>query len=396
MEGKSLNHPHNPSHAIWCPAFVASHEPKVTPWEVEGLVDYDKLIEVFGVKRIGEREIELTRKVTGEVHYMLRRRVFYAHRDYDIFLEEYLEGKPLALYTGRGPSGPVHIGHMLPWIFTKWLQDRLRLELYFQVTDDEKFWYRRNLSLEQTNSYAYDNVLDLIALGFNPKLTHVIIDSDDVSYLYKIAAKVAKKITLSTVKAVFGFTDSTNIGLVFFPALQIAVCFLSSELRGEKVRVLIPAAIDQDPYWRIARDIASRLGYPKPAQIHSKFLPGLGPEGKMSSSKPETAIYTTDTPEQAYRKIMNAYTGGRPTAREQRMYGGVPERCSVFKYYEMMFEEDDSKLEKRYHDCRSGAILCGECKRELAERVAKFLERHREARMKARERLEEYLIRSKF
>ncbi len=368
----------------------------MTPWEVEGVVDYDRLVEIFGVKRITERELELTRAVVGEVHYMLRRLIFYAHRDYDVFLKEYREGRRVALYTGRGPSGPVHIGHMLPWIFTKWLQDRLGLELYFQVTDDEKFWYRRQLRLEDTNRYAYENLLDLIALGFDPKKTHVIVDSDDIAYLYKLAARVAKKITLSTVKAVFGFTDSTNIGLVFFPSLQIAVCFLPTELHGEETRVLIPAAIDQDPYWRIARDIAESLGYPKPAQIHAKFLPGLGPEGKMSSSKPETAIYTDDPPEVAARKIMNAYTGGRPTAREQRLYGGVPEKCSVYKYYEMMFEPDDDKLLKRYHDCRSGAILCGECKRELAEKVAKFLERHQEAKRKARDRLQDYLIRSKF
>ena len=367
----------------------------VTPWEVRGAIDYDRLIEIFGVKPLTDDLVKLTEKIAGENHLFLRRRVFYAHRDYDVFLKRYTEGGAVALYTGRGPSSRVHLGHLVPWIFTKWLQERLGLELYFQLTDDEKFLYHREYSLEHTNSMAYENLLDLIALGFDPSKTHVIVDSDDIALLYKIAVRVAKKITASVVKSVFGFTDSTNIGMYFFPSLQIAMCFLPSELRREVVLVLIPAAIDQDPYWRVARDIATSLGYPKPAQIHSKFLPGLGPEGKMSSSKPETAIYTTDPPEQVYRKIMNAFTSGQPTAAMQRKLGGNPDRCPVFAYYAMLFEEDDKKLEERYHRCRNGELLCGECKRELAERVAKFIEEHQRRREKAKDIVESFLLRTK-
>ncbi|RLG77093.1 MAG: tryptophan--tRNA ligase [Thermoprotei archaeon] len=368
---------------------------KVTPWEVEGPVDYDRLIEVFGVKPLTEDLIRLTGKYAGEVHLLLRRKVFYAHRDYDVFLKRYGDKEPVALYTGRGPSSKVHLGHLVPWIFTRWLQERLGLELYFQLTDDEKFLYHRDYTLEYTNSMAYENLLDLIALGFDPKKTFVIVDSEDIAYLYNIALRVAKKITASIVKAVFGFTDSTNIGMYFFPSLQIAMCFLPSTIRNEKVLVLIPAAIDQDPYWRVARDIASSLGYPKPAQIHSKFLPGLGPGGKMSSSRPETAIYTTDSPEAVYRKIMNAFTGGQPTAELQRKLGGNPDKCPVFTYYSMLFEPSEEKLSERYRRCKAGEILCGECKRELAERVAKFIEGHQKRRERARDRIEDFLIRTK-
>ena len=44
---------------------------------------------------------------------------------------------------------------------------------------------------------------------------------------------------------------------------------------GQNVACLIPAAIDQDPYWRMTRDIAEKMGYTKPTQIHNKFLPPL-------------------------------------------------------------------------------------------------------------------------
>lgn len=376
--------------------FVGSEGVYVTPWEAEAFVDYNKLIKIFGSKPLTESEVELLRSITGELHLMIRRYVFYSHRDFDRFLEAYKAGIRCALYTGRGPSGHTHLGHILPWIFTKWLQDKMGLELFFQMTDDEKFWHSEGGSLEEYNKLAYENILDLAALGLNPAKTHVIIDSEDISFLYPIAIKVAKKITFSTQRATFGFTDSTNVGMIFYPTLQMSVAFLPTHLYGERVEVLIPAGIDQDPYWRIARDLAPSLGYPKPAQLHNKLLPGLGIGGKMSSSKPETAIYTTDLPEVAMQKVMRAFTGGQPTAELQRKYGGNPDMCPVFKMFEMLFEEDDKRLADRYSSCKSGALLCGECKAELAERVARFLKEHQIRRKAAEGTADRYLIRRKF
>lgn len=375
---------------------MAKSELKVTPWEAEAFVDYDRLIKVFGTRPITEREEELLVRAAGENHFMVRRRVFYSHRDLDTFLTEYLEGKSVALYTGRGPSSYTHLGHVLPWIFARWLQERLGLHMFFQFTDDEKFLHEQGARLEETNSMAYENALDVIAIGFDPRKTHFIVDTEDIRFLYPIAVRVAKKITFSMDRAVFGFTESTNVGMLFYPSLQIAVCFLPTELFGTPTRVLIPAGIDQDPYWRIARDIAPSLGYPKPAQIHGKLLPGLGPEGKMSSSKPETAIYTVDPPEVAKRKVLRAFTGGQPTAELQKKLGGNPDRCSVFKMVEMLLEPDDSEVRKLYEGCRSGSVLCGECKRLAAEKVAKFLEEHQRRREKARDLLPKFLIREKF
>lgn len=368
----------------------------ITPWEAEAFVDYDRLVKVFGAKPLTDYEIDMLRILTGDLHIMVRRKVFYSHRDFDKFLEAYKSNRKCALYTGRGPSGNTHLGHILPWIFTKWLQDKLGLDLFFQMTDDEKFWHSEEREFEVYNSLAYENILDLAALGLDHRKTHIIVDSEDIRYLYPIAIKIAKKITLSVQKATFGFTDSTNVGMVFYPTLQMAVAFLPSELFREPVEVLIPAGIDQDPYWRIARDIATPLGYPKPSQIHSKLLPGLGIGGKMSSSKPETAIYTTDPPEIAYSKVMRAYTGGQATAELQRKFGGNPDACPVYKMYEMMFEDDDGKLSSRYYACRGGGLLCGECKAELGERVSKFLKEHQNRRNRAIDYVEKYLLRNKF
>ncbi|MGQ9782047.1 MAG: tryptophan--tRNA ligase [Nitrososphaeria archaeon] len=364
---------------------------EVTPWTVEGEVDYDRLVQQFGTRYIDDNILDYFKKLTGEVNFFVRRGFFFSHRDLDWIFRKYEEGEKFYLYTGRGPSGLVHIGHLLPWYFTKYLQDKFKAQLLFQVTDDEKYLYRDELSLEGVKEMTNDNLLDIIAVGFNAKRTQILIDIQGIHELYPISIKVAKAITFSTVKAVFGFEDSTNIGMAFFPSVQAAPSFLYSEKLRRPVPCLIPAAIDQDNFWRMTRDVADKLGYYKPAQIHSKFLPALNKEGKMSSSLPETAVYTTDKPKDIERKIKNAFTGGQPTVEEQRKKGGNPHICPVFWYEQYFFEKDDRKLEEIRHSCLTGGLLCGEHKINLITKVKNFLADFQKKREEARTMVNEFL-----
>lgn len=368
------------------------NEMVVTPWEVRGKVDYERLIQEFGTLPLTDELLKKIEKHTGHVHLQLRRRLFFSHRDLDTVIDLYEKGTKFVLYTGRGPSGPVHIGHLVPWILAKHLQDAFKTRLYFQMTDDEKFVVDDDAKLKQTTKYGYENALDLIALGFKPEDTFIIYDVQDIDLLYDIALEVAKRVTYSTAKATFGFQESTNLGWIFWPAVQAVPCFIHKKLTGENVPALIPAAIDQDPYWRITRDIAPKLGYFKPAQIHSRFLPGLGVGGKMSASEPETAIFTVDPPDVVKRKVWNAFTGGKGTLAEQRKTGANPDVCSVYQYFLFLFEEDDKKLLEREQECRTGKMLCGDCKKELTERINKFLSEHQKKREQAKNSLEEYHV----
>jgi len=373
---------------------VNNEEMVVTPWEVAGKIDYDKLIREFGTQPLTPEILDRIRKHTGELHPQLARRIFFSHRDLDWILQRYEAGEKFVLYTGRGPSGPVHIGHLVPWIFTKYLQDKFDAKLYFQITDDERFLQHDEFSMSETEKWAYENALDLIALGFDPKKTRIIVDTKNMGALYSLAIKIAKHVTFSTAKAVFGFRESTNIGMVFYPAIQAVPAFLESALVGHNVPCLIPAAIDQDPYWRITRDVAPKLGYYKPAQIHCRFVPGLGRGGKMSASMPETAIFTIDDPGLAKKKVMSAFTGGRATIEEQKRLGANPDICSVFAYEYFLFM-NDREIEDLRYNCLAGNIMCGDCKLILAERVEKFLKEFQAKREKAKDRFEEYLFNPK-
>jgi tryptophanyl-tRNA synthetase len=365
----------------------------VTPWQVDGEVDYDKLIKEFGTNKITYDLIDRLAKHTGEIHNLVRRKIFFSHRDLNWILDKYEASEKFFLYTGRGPSGHTHLGHLVPWLLTQHLQEKFGVELYFQLTDDEKFLNNPDLALDDTLNYTYENALDIIACGFDPKKTFIFSDMEYSKTLYNIAIKVAKHITFSTVKSVFGFKNSTNIGMTFFPAIQAAPCFLPSVLKGKNIPCLIPAAIDQDPYWRgIARDIAPRLGFYKPAQIHSKFLPGLGKGGKMSASEPETAIFTVDSQNVVHRKIMKSFTGGKATVQEQKKEGGTPEICPIFQYY-TVFLEDDKEITEIHQRCKSGDLLCGEDKLHLSEVIKVFLNNHQKKRKEAKKILEKFMLR---
>jgi tryptophanyl-tRNA synthetase len=372
---------------------MPSDEFLVTPWEVEGNVDYNKLTALFGTQPIDDAILARFKRLTGSIPLMLRRQVFFSHRDLNWILDRYEAGEKFVLYTGRGPSGHTHLGHLMPWIFTKYLQDAFHADLYFQMTDDEKFLQKDELSASATRGFSYDNALDLIALGFDPEKTRIFLDTEYARTLYPIALEVAKRVTFSAARAVFGFDSSTNIGMVFFTSMQSAPAFLPAILSGRNVPVLIPCAIDQDPHFRITRDVAPKMGYYKPALIHSRFFPSLLGLDKMSASIPETSIFTTDSPEEARTKIANAFTGGRTTAQEQRDLGGVPDICAVYQYSFYLFEQDDKRAVELREECLRGARACGECKNELADKVVQFLKHHQAAREQAQDRIEDFIIR---
>ena len=369
-------------------------ESKVTPWEVKGDIDYEKLIKEFGVEKINDKLLERIKKHTKELHFMLRRKVFFANRDMNWLLDEYEKGNKFFLYTGRGPSGPIHLGHLGTWMFTKWLQDKFDCELWFQFTDDEKFLFK-DKSFEEIKKWTYDNMLDIIALGFDPKKTHFIVDTENANLLYPIAIQFAKKITFSTVKAAFGMTNENNIGQIFYTSMQATPAVIPSVLKKKNIPCLIPLAIDQDPHFRVARDVYPKLGYYKPSIIHGVFLPPLsGISGKMDSSGQgdSTAILSTDTPEKVKIKINKyAFSGGQATIEEHRKLGGNPDVDICFQYLRMLLEEDDKKLKQIYDDYKSGKMLTGELKQYTIDKINDFLKQHQKKREEAKKNINKFL-----
>jgi tryptophanyl-tRNA synthetase len=121
-------------------------------------------------------------------------------------------------------------------------------------------------------------------------------------------------------------------------------------------------------------------GFFAPSSTYHRFMTGLT-GGKMSSSKPESAVFITDEPAEVEKKVKRAKTGGPPTAEEQRRNGANPHICSVYEMY-VYHLADDKMLATVYDECTTGKRLCGECKGQalgLLQAKLKEIKEKREA-----------------
>jgi len=375
------------------PSTSGAHEQEVTPWDVkggaDGKIDYEKLSRDFGCSLLGQDIVDRFERVTGKpAHPLLRRGVFYTHRDLTEILDCYEKGQPFYLYTGRGPSSEaLHLGHLIPFFFTKYLQDAFEVPLVIQITDDEKTLWRA-LELEESERLANENIKDIIAVGFDPENTFIFSDFQYVGgEFYRNMIRIQRLVTMNMVRSIFGLTESDNIGKISFPATQAAPSFPNSfpHIFGTRkdVRCLIPCAIDQDPYFRMTRDVAPKLGHFKPALIMSKFFPALQGEGtKMSASVPNSAVFVTDTPKQIKDKInKHAFSGGGATKEDQEANGANLEVDVAWKWLNF-FLDDDAELKTIGEEYAAGRMLTGQVKKRLIEILQEIVKTHQEARAK--------------
>jgi len=130
-------------------------------------------------------------------------------------------------------------------------------------------------------------------------------------------------------------------------------------------------------------------GFVLPSATFHRFITGLTGD-KMSSSKPESAIFLTDTPQEARKKITNAKTGGAVTLEEQKKHGGNPSECMIYELFVYHLIEDDKELENIYTSCKNGEQMCGNCKKHAAECMDKLLTEIQEKREKAQDIIDQY------
>jgi tryptophanyl-tRNA synthetase len=137
------------------------------------------------------------------------------------------------------------------------------------LTDDEKTLWK-DIKLEDALKLTYENVKDIIAVGFDPEKTFIFSDLEFIGYVmhynqnkyflsltehyrqcpafYQNMVRIQKCVTFNQVKGIFGFGDSDVIGKISFPSIQAAPSFSTSFpfiFGGAKLNCLIPCAIDQ-------------------------------------------------------------------------------------------------------------------------------------------------------
>lgn len=353
---------------------------RIDPWGTTIPEDYSRLMREFGIEPFEE-----VLERIPDPHYLMRRKVIFGHRDFGRVLDAISQGKKFVVMTGLMPSGKMHLGHKLVIDQLIWYQKR-RAKIYLCVADLEAY-SARGVSFEDSRRYAVEEYLaNYFALGLDLKKCKVYFQSksDAVQHLGFI---LSKKVTFSEMRAIYGFGGGSHISHIFYPMID-AADILHPQLKEFEgsCPTVVPVGIDQDPHLRLARDVAvrfeSEFGFIPPSSTYHRLLPGLMGD-KMSSSKPETAIFLTDDEDEVRMKIKDAFTGGQPTAAEQRRLGGDPSKCMVYQLYVYHLIPRDEDLLALRDACRSGDLICGDCKAHATELMIKFLKTHQTKRGRA-------------
>jgi tryptophanyl-tRNA synthetase len=367
-------------------------ESQVTPWEVKGDINYDKLIKEFGVQPLDKSL--LPKEFQNNI--LFRREIIFAHRSFEQILNAIEHKKPFVMMTGLMPTGKFHIGHMLVAKQMIFYQS-LGAKTYICVADIEAYNARGQSLVDSRKNAIEEYILNYIALGLKPENCEIYFQSERSSdakkanAYYQLQNLLARHITFNEFKAVYG--DVTPGKMV--SALLQASDMLHPQLKAYEnaIPVIVPVGIDQDPHIRLARDVSSRIkiqNFKELSSTYHIFLPGLS-GGKMSSSDATSYVALTDTIEDVARKVKKyAFSGGRDTLDEHRRLGGNPD-IDVSYQWLRVFEENDTTLKKICDDYKSGALLSGELKNLLIEKLTNFLTKHQIAREHAKKELHKYI-----
>lgn len=246
-------------------------------------------------------------------------------------------GIPLKHYIGFEISGKVHLGQGLAVMQKVKEVHDAGAETVIWLADWHG-WINNKLdgTLETAQRMARDYFAEAmkaayLCVGGNPNDLIFKQGSEVYSKHPEFWAKTIKVAKATTISRMMRSTDimgrmageSSNTATLFYPAMQAADIF-QLEIN------IAHAGTDQRNVHIVARDSAKEIGFRKPVAIHHHLIMGLKPLGekddqslkkglsyeeksalitalKMSKSKPDTAVFITDSPEEIKRKVNNAY-----------------------------------------------------------------------------------------
>lgn len=339
----------------------------------EGIVkDYEYLIREFGIQPLGDLLPRISKP-----HMYMRRGIMFGHVDLERILDAMDAGEKFAVMTGIKPTGTYHIGSFTTCEEVIYFQ-RMGGYVFFCVADMEAYAVN-GIPLKEGAEIAVDNLADFLALGFDPKRAYVYRQSESLNVL-RLGSMFASHVTQRTMEAIYGehpfglyVSALIQAGDILQPQLE--------EFNGPKPTI-VPIGADQAPHSRLTRDLAGKqefrreFGFIAPSFTFHTLIRGLDGSEKMAKREP-FSYFTLDEDEDAIsHKVKNAFTGGRETAKQQKLLGGRPEICRIYELAKYFFIREDRELKSLYQDCKNGNLLCGPCKQKLLEKILVFRKDH--------------------
>jgi len=358
---------------------------KLDPFGTTLVKDYERLYAEFGIRPFKPLLPQIPNPSAA-----MRRGVIFGHRDFERILEAIRKNEEFAVMSGIKPTGEFHLGTLMTAREIIYFQQQGAMAFY--CIADVEAYEDNGIPFEESEKIAVNNVADILALGFDPKRGYIYRQSKE-NRVKDLAIMFGRGVTLATMKAIYG---ERHMGL-YLSALIQAGDILMPQLEdfGGPKPTVVPVGVDQDPHIRFTRDLAakfhSKYGFIPPSSTYHKLIKALDGGYKMSKRNPMSYFTLDEEPDVIAKKISYAFTGGQPTAEEQRKFGGNPDVCPIFDLYLFHFFEDDRDVIELYNDCKCGNILCGEDKARLVKIVTEFIKEHQRKKRRCIDKAREIL-----
>lgn len=275
------------------------------------------------------------------------------------------------VFSGIQPSGILHIGNYLGAI-KNWVSLLDGYECIFCIVDMHAITVPYEPG--EMQRMIFDAAVGYIACGVDPTRCTIFVQSDvpehaELTWYFNTVIPVAylERMTQYKEKAA-QFHESVNMGLLDYPVLQAADILL---YKAE----VVPVGEDQAQHLELTRDIArkfnSRYGsiFPEPKTLLSAGARVVGLDGMAKMSKTlNNYIAITESPEEIWEKLSVAVTD---PARKRRADPGNPELCNIYALHKLFSTKEEQEYVAR--ECRCAGIGCLECKKILADNIAREL-----------------------
>lgn len=279
------------------------------------------------------------------------------------------------VFSGMQPTGSGelhlgnHLGALVNWIA---LANDGKYETLYCVVDA----HATTIEYEpkEMPERIFGTALSYLASGLDPDKTHIFIQSAVPAHM-ELAWYLSSVTPMGDLHRMTQFKEKSdqhkqnvNAGLFTYPILMAADILLYKA-------TAVPVGNDQVQHLELCREIGRRFNTrfrelfpePKPILTRTPRIMGLDGKSKMSKSR-GNSIDLFDAPNVVEKKLKGAFTDP-----EKLRLGdpGRPELCNVFTMHTAL--TDAERVKSIDTDCRSGALGCGVCKKELAESVNREL-----------------------
>jgi tryptophanyl-tRNA synthetase len=202
------------------------------------------------------------------------------------------------------------------------------------IADDEKI-FRDDIEFDTMEKNVQNTIAQLNSLGFLPTNTDFSINSKDNDlYRKSIINKLMNLISIDKMNKVFGKKD--NIGEYFYVCEQLMPCFLYKDKQ-----CIVIAGEDQDPFFRLAREMALKMKCKEPIILYTKSVPGLDGE-KMSTSGKTAPIFINDSLKIIEDKIKKFTIVGAGTLAELFILGANLDKDVPYQIIKMFDTNQDN------------------------------------------------------